>query len=100
MDRRSRFAGAGRISAEAKNTGIETSGANILNCQTHLHRNADPKTLARRWFLKQCGVGLGSIALGQLMGDAGYAGSPTTDPLALKPPHFAPKAKRVIFLFM
>src|SRR3954447_21033395 len=28
------------------------------------------------------------------------AGSLTIDPLAPKPPHFAPKAKRVIYLFM
>ena len=71
-----------------------------MNCQNHLYRHADPKTLARRWFFQQCGVGLGSLALGQLMEEAGYAASPIADPLALKPPHFAPKAKRVIFLFM
>ncbi len=45
------------------------------------------------------------MALGQLLGDAGYAETATTagaasNPLAPKPPHFAPKAKRVIFLFM
>ena len=55
--------------------------------------------IARRWFLEQCGVGLGAIALGHLMRDAGY--SVTADnPLAPKKPHFAPKAKRVIYLFM
>ena len=57
------------------------------------------KQLARRWFLEQCGVGLGSMALGSLMGDAGYAAQ-NDDPLAPKAPHFAPKAKRVIYLFM
>lgn len=55
--------------------------------------------LARRWFLQQCGVGLGSIALAGLMQRDGYAAN-NTGPLAVKPPHFAPKAKRVIFLFM
>jgi hypothetical protein len=49
----------------------------------------------RRWFFEQCGVGLGSIALGDLL----RASSPA-DPLAPKQPHFAPKAKRVVFLFM
>ncbi len=57
------------------------------------------KKLARRWFLEQCGVGLGSMALGSLMADSGYAVQ-TDDPLAPKKPHFAPKAKRVIYLFM
>ena len=48
--------------------------------------------LARRWFLRQCGIGLGSIACGQLLG--------ADDPLAAKKPHREPKAKNVIFLFM
>jgi hypothetical protein len=49
-----------------------------------------PNLLARRWFLQQCGVGLGSIALADLLrADAPARG-----------PHFAPKVKRVIFLFM
>jgi hypothetical protein len=72
-----------------------------MNCQSHLYRNTNPKTLARRWFFQQCGVGLGSLALAQLLGEAGYAASPAeTDPLAPRKPHFAPKAKRVVFLFM
>ncbi|WP_321477429.1 DUF1501 domain-containing protein [uncultured Paludibaculum sp.] len=49
----------------------------------------------RRWFFEQCGVGLGSIALADLL----HAGSPA-DPLAPKQPHFPAKAKRVVFLFM
>ena len=61
--------------------------------------------IARRWFLGQCGVGLGGIALADLMrGDASAAttaaSSAAVNPLASKPPHFAPKAKNVIFLFM
>ncbi len=48
--------------------------------------------IARRWFLRQCGIGLGSIACGRLLAAA--------DPLAAKKPHHAPKAKNVIFLFM
>jgi len=59
--------------------------------------------VTRRWFFEQCGVGLGSIALGSLLGDllnptASAAVAPTS-PLAPKQPHFAPKAKRVIYLF-
>jgi len=54
--------------------------------------------LARRWFLQQCGVGLGAIALAELLGTA-RAARPA-DPLAAKKPHFPGKAKHVIFLFM
>ncbi|MBI1354957.1 MAG: DUF1501 domain-containing protein [Acidobacteria bacterium] len=57
------------------------------------------RPLARRWFLGQCGVGLGSLALNSLFAESGYAVQ-NDDPLAPKQPHFAPKAKRVIYLFM
>jgi uncharacterized protein (DUF1501 family) len=52
----------------------------------------NPRDITRRWFFEQCGVGLGAAALAQLMTDAGYAQT--------MPVQFAPKAKRVIFLFM
>lgn len=56
--------------------------------------------ISRRWFIEQCGVGLGSVALHQLLSQAGYAANPqSNNPLAPKAPHFAPKAKRVIYLF-
>ena len=56
---------------------------------------ADP--IARRWFLQQCGLGVGSAALASMMADA----SPIPDdPMAVRPPHFKPKAKNVICLFM
>ena len=71
-----------------------------MNCQSHRYRNVDPKLVARRWFFQQCGVGLGAVALAQLLGENGYAAAPAVDPLAPRAPHFAPKAKRVIFLFM
>src|SRR5688572_3443936 len=63
------------------------------------------KFISRRWFFKECGVGLGSIALASMMhpGRAASAALTTAEtlknPLAPKFPHFAPKAKRVIFLF-
>jgi hypothetical protein len=69
-----------------------------MNCQDHLYCNVPPKTLARRWFLKECGVGLGAIALGNLLG--GGVARAGIDPLALKQPHFRPRAKNVIYLFM
>ena len=74
-----------------------------MNCQDRLYRRQDPKTVTRRWFFEQCGVGLGAIALGQLLAqnaDAASVDAAPANPLAPKKPHFPPKAKRVIFLFM
>jgi uncharacterized protein (DUF1501 family) len=57
----------------------------------------------RRWFFKQCGVGLGSVALASLLRDSlapsAQAALAPTGPLAPKAPHFPAKAKRVIYLF-
>src|SRR5262252_3506887 len=59
------------------------------------------RKIARRWFIEQCGVGMGAFALNHLLASAGYAATQDADnPLAPKKPHFAPKAKNVIFLFM
>jgi hypothetical protein len=56
--------------------------------------------LSRRWFLRDCGVGLASIAAGALLADdAARAGHAASDPLAPRPPHFPAKAHRVIYLF-
>ncbi|MBW3542780.1 MAG: DUF1501 domain-containing protein [Planctomycetes bacterium] len=73
-----------------------------MNCQDHLYRHANPAAVTRRWFLEQCGVGLGAITLGNLLGRDASAAMPvgTGRPLAAKTPHYAAKAKRVIFLFM
>jgi hypothetical protein len=51
----------------------------------------------RRRFLQQCGTGMGALALGSLLNDkllAADSGLPT-----LGRPHFAPKAKNIIYLF-
>src|ERR1051325_6792177 len=66
-------------------------------------RSEYARLLTRRWFFRQCGVGLGSIALASLLEPAKAFGAATTkvsNPLAPKAPHFKPKAKRVIYLFM
>jgi hypothetical protein len=47
----------------------------------------------RRSFLHDCGLGIGTMALASLLRER-YALAKTREP------HFAPKAKRVIFLFM
>jgi len=58
--------------------------------------NLSPQNMTRRWFFEQCKVGLGAIAFSNLLGQA----SASNGPLAVKQPHFAPKAKRIIYLLM
>lgn len=52
----------------------------------------------RRHFLSECGLGLGGMALGSLLADDAEA--KVTLPTAARAPHFAPKAKAVIYMFM
>ena len=54
----------------------------------------------RRHFFNQCGIGVGSIALANLMASQGSAFDVSGNPLAPKPTHFPARAKRVIFMFM
>ena len=65
-------------------------------------RDEAARYTTRRWFFKQCGVGLGSIALGSLLGAQNVAGAGQTALLRLASPSAAScrKAKRVIYLFM
>src|SRR5687767_13009863 len=58
-------------------------------------------TLARtrRHFFRDCGVGVGAMALGSMLArDTGA--KERNDPLAPRKPHFPAKAKAVIYLFM
>src|SRR3954466_3648277 len=54
---------------------------------------------SRRRFFQSCGGGIGTIALANLLQQEGRA-TEAVSPLAPKPPHFKPKAKNVIFMFM
>ena len=63
----------------------------------------------RREFLWEAGGGFTSVALAGMLGADGFLGrqalaadgvTPFVNPMAPKKPHFAPKAKSVIFLFM
>ena len=59
--------------------------------------------ITRRHFFGECGVGVGKIALASLLADSALpqaASAQVQNPLAPKAPHFKPKAKRVIHLFM
>lgn len=53
--------------------------------------------VTRRHFFQQCGIGIGALALGSLMGSATTR---TNNPQAPLPGHFPARAKSVIFLFM
>jgi len=66
-----------------------------------LNRDASPlQGITRRHFFEECGVGVGKIALASLLcgGVARAAFLPSAMPPAT--PHYAAKAKRVIYLFM
>src|SRR5690348_10908312 len=63
----------------------------------------------RREFLWQAGGGFGAVALADLLGRDGFFSQPANaaeskgafgNPLAPKQPHFTPKAKSIIHLFM
>ena len=70
-----------------------------MNPTTQLFRD-----ITRRHFFRDCGIGLGKLALAGLLTDAfrnsASARPATDDPLAPKTPHFPGRAKRVIHLFM
>ena len=63
------------------------------------YRRATIRNLSRRDALLKMGAGLGGIGLAGMMDQAG-AEPASTSPLAPKKPHFKPRAKRVIQLFM
>ena len=66
----------------------------MLN-ELHVER---ARYLSRRWFFRDCGVGLAGIALHSLL--AGESAAATLQgPLTPREPHFPPKVKRVIYLF-
>ena len=59
--------------------------------------------ITRRHFFRDCGIGVGKIALAGLLSGAFRStatAKPLSDPLALRLPHFPGKAKAVIQLFM
>ena len=55
----------------------------------------------RRQFLKQAGLGFGSLALASMLHqETSAAPSTSIDPLALREPHFPGRVKSIIWLFM
>ena len=76
-------------------------------CQNRLAPPADSPLLTRREMLRRSGTGFGLLALASLLGPESLAAASApaagpgkfNNPLAPKPPHFAPKARSVIWLF-
>ena len=63
----------------------------------------DPlREITRRHFFRQSGFGIGTLALSALLDRDGLArqSGPSVNPMAAKAPHFAPRAKNIIYLFM
>ena len=67
-----------------------------------VRRHALPnQEISRRALLRQTACGFGSVGLAALLASESLqSASPPKGPLAPKQTHFAPRAKRVIFLFM
>ena len=58
------------------------------------------RSMTRREMLNLCSNGFGSLALIGLMGSKAFGNTIKTSPMPLREPHFTPKAKNVIFLYM
>ena len=69
-------------------------------------RETVSRSLDRRLFLQQTACGLGTVALGHLLSRDGQgagtslAAGDRSHPLAPRQPHFPPRARNVIFIFM
>lgn len=67
-------------------------------------RHVQLEHVTRRHFLSKCTTGLGALWLagmtGRAWGGSGVLAKDPANPLALASPHFAPRAKRVIYLHM
>ena len=64
----------------------------------HELKNEFASIQSRRWFLRNCGVGMAGLALNSLFAREELRNAPA-NPLAARLPHFAAKAKRVIYIF-
>ena len=58
-----------------------------------------PGSYSRRDMLRRCGMGMGLVGLAGLLDEQGVEAA-ARGALAARPPHFAPRAQRVVHLFM
>src|SRR5262245_1567542 len=61
-------------------------------------RNDDPPQISRRQMLREAGIGFGLLGLTALLAEE--AAGKEAGPLAARPPHHAPRARRCIFLYL
>jgi hypothetical protein len=64
------------------------------------NRHVIQPAVSRRDFLRRAGNGFGAIALAAMSTEQSLRAASASNPLAPRPPHHAPRAQRVIFLFM
>jgi hypothetical protein len=81
---------------------IESRGRATISSEKVITVTDLPELLTRRDLLARSGMGMASLGLAGLIGEAGAAVTRDrgTNPLAPRAPHFAAKVKRVIHLFM
>ena len=79
---------------------ITTAGGS--RCGRVVEHGDDPLHSTRRHFFSQTGVSIGSLGLASLLSSSADAAPAEvgTNPLAPQPPHFPPKVKSIIYLFM
>src|SRR5438270_13384086 len=68
-----------------------------------LLESSELQSITRRHFFSRCALGLGGIALASLLNERrALASEPggLPNPIAPRPPHFRPRAKNIIYLFM
>ena len=79
-----------------------------MNCQSHLfgpqgfdpHGFESSNPASRRWFLRECGLGLGKIGLASLLANPLLRAAALPQSPSILQTHFPAKAKSVIHLFM
>src|SRR5262245_55241990 len=89
------------------------NGTRSVNTSHHTHDGRDRSDLSRREMLARLGGGWGLVGLAAVLSeglvvrppmlsaaDSELGTGPTTTPLSPKSPHYEPRAKRVIHLFM
>lgn len=75
-----------------------TSSLHVMNPNTELRAEAEP--ISRRVWLNRFANGLGGVALAELLMRDALLGAAVTDRGVMGDFHHAPKAKRIIYLFM
>ncbi|MDA1053657.1 MAG: DUF1501 domain-containing protein [Planctomycetota bacterium] len=69
--------------------------------ESHTNERARLRHTTRRQFFERCGVGVGGMALASMLAqEQAEAKLVVTNAMAPRPPHYKPRAKSVIFLFM